>query len=146
MDEYIEPTPQAKRFYLAAGLIFIPAGLVLAAGLLPPPIGFIKSLPLCEQLRWYRAEIYFVIALIMALGAGAAPFLIRQMISGQVPPPGTWVLRRTLVRRGPHLRWSAAAGLLLLVIALAMVAKAGLMTGPLMSGLEAKACEAQAAG
>jgi hypothetical protein len=118
-DEFIEPTPESRRNLL---LLFF-AALVVAGALkfwlMPALFSHIAGLPRCEQLRWLRGVLLVAIATPAIFGMWAIPQSLRLFKLNQSPLPGTWVWRRTPVRRGRAVRLRAAY---VLVVGLAALA------------------------
>ncbi|AXQ28401.1 hypothetical protein D0B54_06765 [Solimonas sp. K1W22B-7] len=116
MDEYLEPTPAGRRL----GIVLIGALIVLGAILKfwaePALFGHISSLPLCQQMRWYRDLLQWLGLALALLSIWPILTLVRVIAIGQAPPPGTWVLHRTRIRRGWTARAGSAGALLLLAL------------------------------
>lgn len=61
---------------------------------------YVNALPVCEQNQWLRG-LSIALAICMALPSlELARYAFRTFQTDQFPPPGMWVMRRTLVRRG----------------------------------------------
>ena len=95
--EFIEPswfvrfvvTPTLILWIVACELYFVDALR-----------SYVNALPLCEQNQWLRG-LSIALAICMALPSlELARYALRTFQTDQFPPPGMWVMRRTLVRRG----------------------------------------------
>lgn len=61
---------------------------------------YINALPMCEQNQWLRG-LSIALAICMALPSlELARYALRTFQTDLFPPPGMWVMRRTLIRRG----------------------------------------------
>jgi hypothetical protein len=113
VEEHVEPTRRGQVLALSVFALGITFALALLL-LWPPLMAHVRSLPVCDQLRWYGALVT-VQALLMAvmplllLWAGLAT-----RRSDRWPPPRMVVLRRTRVLRGAaatrRARWLIGAG------------------------------------
>jgi hypothetical protein len=119
--EYIEPTLGQRLLAIAEDLAFLPIMGVAAYGahwLIVPAC----ATPLCDDLSWH-------VALFAGFGCAVSWFAFellrtgwRSWRSGQFPPPGTRVIFRTGVLRGPWVRWNAGVSMALGAAAFAWVA------------------------
>jgi hypothetical protein len=107
--EYMESTPGirlAMASVLAVGIVV--AWLIYAfAPLVMAPLAALPTL--CEELAGYRALMQWFSLVLPVPGLWLVLYGSRILESGQSPPPGAWVLHRTLVKRGPHVTRVAVA-------------------------------------
>ncbi len=97
--KFIEPTI-ASRVKLALCVVF---GIALSVAMdrwWDPFMEFVKGLPTCESLPWYRGIIIAFVLLFLSAGFSASRAAILTLRSGQSPFPGAWVWSRTKVRTG----------------------------------------------
>jgi len=117
-NEFIEPTREGRRNLLLIAAVGIIAAGSLQFWLKPLLLAQLASLPLCERLRWLRICLLGAIATPPAFALWAVPHALRLHKFGQSPLPGTWVFRRTPIRRGRIVRLQAAFLLLFSLLAL----------------------------
>jgi hypothetical protein len=137
MEQFIEPTPATRRKVL----IVLCAGVVIA-GILqfwaaPAFFSFVGSLPLCERFRWLQGAMIALLGTVALFGAWAAWYARGVLKSGQWPPAGAWVWRRTAIRRGRSAKWRAYALLALACMAMSVpligwhfLGQAGMLSRP----------------
>ncbi|RDD81974.1 hypothetical protein [Dyella tabacisoli] len=117
-DEFIEPTPRGRRNLI---ILFVIGALYATAHRLwlqPALFDYINSLPLCDQLPWWRGLLISVLITLLFVAALSTRCALQIFQHGQWPLPGTWVFRRTKIQRGPVVR--SRAYLLLVASALAV--------------------------
>jgi hypothetical protein len=118
-EDLLEPTPRGRRNLILLCIGAVAVAFALKIWLMPTLFGYINSLPVCDQLPWWRAVLISTVAL-LPLAAVQSTLYARKLIkSGQNPPPGTWVFRRTPIKRGRMVRVQAYA--ILLAAALMLV-------------------------
>lgn len=104
--EFIEPTASSRR-NLA---MFLIAALVLGIGLielLQTQLDEMKARPICDSITMFRWWWTLALGGLALCGAWVAWLAQRALKLNQWPLPGTWVFRRTLIRRGNSARWLA---------------------------------------
>lgn len=99
-EEFLEAFPRSRR-----GLILLLVSVVALAATVqfwlgPALFAHIESLPVCAQRPWWQALLIGTVGLLPVIALWSVGQARRILRSGQVPPPGTWVLRRTPIRRG----------------------------------------------
>jgi hypothetical protein len=106
-EEFIEPTRQSRRnlLVLCGGGVVI--GALLRFKLVPAVSSYISSLPECQQLPWVYAILASALCVPSVTAIWAVWYARRLLTLKQFPPPGTWVFRRTRIRRGATVRWQA---------------------------------------
>jgi hypothetical protein len=111
-DEYLEPT-RIGQLAMASVILAGLATLVMLYLLAPSVMGPMQSLPtLCAELDAYRRLIQKLSLALPIPGVWLALYGRRILKSGQSPPPGAWVLHRTLVKGGAHVKrvgWAIVA-------------------------------------
>lgn len=115
-EDFLEPSPQARRNIILLYLSALAVGCLVRFWILPQVLGHIQSLPMCDQLPWYRSLLLGVIFTPALAGIWMLFQARRLLISGQLPPPDTWVFRRTPIVRGASVRWRAYAGIALSLV------------------------------
>jgi hypothetical protein len=106
--QFVEPT-RAGRIKLA---MFVLAGLLVSAAMHTwwhPFMGYVQSLPICEQLPWLRGIVLTFIAISWLVGIAAVRAARLTLVSGQSPFPGAWVWSRTKLRTGWKARLDGCA-------------------------------------
>lgn len=118
-QDYIEPTPAGRAKLLAGLLLLAVGGTLWHFHAFPALKAHMSSLPTCEQyavmILFMKAVVLGVAPAVSALGLWMAARMLRLR---QFPLPGTWVLRRTPVRRGAMVMLRAYALLVLCVLLL----------------------------
>ncbi|GGA83190.1 hypothetical protein GCM10011521_21890 [Arenimonas soli] len=103
---FITPTPGQRLLALAK--ILIPVVVLLAVYQLARTIAAREPCgSACEFLPMMRVVIGLGTAILLALIVFFGSKGLRVLRSGQMPPPGTWVLLRTRVRTGAWARLNA---------------------------------------
>lgn len=117
-DEWIEPAPGDRRKIIRAAALMLLGLLLFHVLAVKPTQAWVNTLPACERLAWLRGMLVGLMAL-MPIGGGAilVPVALRVLRHGRVPPPGTWLWKRTRVWRGRRARWMAGAMLAWVVLA-----------------------------
>lgn len=118
-DEFIEPTPRGRHSLVVLLVVGVMFALAYRFWLQPALLGHIQSLPLCDQLPWWRGLLISVLASFLFVALLLAWNAVQLFRYGQSPPPGTWVFRRTRIKRGVAVR--GRAYLLLAISTLAVL-------------------------
>lgn len=107
-NRFIEPPANVKRKLLLvyAGVVTFSAGMVL---LQPHIAEAIAAQPVCERFMWWKIVFFACTAPLPTLAVWFAIYAGRIISSQQAPPPRTWALHRTPIRRGPAVRHEAYA-------------------------------------
>jgi hypothetical protein len=103
-DEFIEPTPQGRRNLIVLLVIGVLLAISYRFWLQPALFGYIQSLPLCDQLPWWRGLLISVLASFLFVALLSAWNALQLLRYGQLPLPGTWVFQRTKIQRGVGVR------------------------------------------
>ena len=104
--EYIEPTPEGRRgCLLRRGVLVVVLAMVFIATNLVTR--HIKALPDCDSIPWLRGVFIVPILLLAAMSIYGFWLSSKMLRHGQWPLPGTLVLMRRPVQRGPWLFWRA---------------------------------------
>ncbi|MFC4763546.1 hypothetical protein [Dyella koreensis] len=103
-DEFIEPTSRGRRNLVVLLVMGGMLAIVYRLWLQPALLGHIHSLPLCDQLPWWRGLLISVLASLLFVALLLAWHARQLLRHGQLPPPGTWVFRRTKIQRGVAVR------------------------------------------
>ncbi len=119
-DEYIEPTPQGRRNLAGLSMVGVVAALLCRFWLQPTLFRYIQSLPVCDQLPWWRGLLSSILASLLIVAFLCSWHALKLLRCGQSPLPGTWVFRRTRIQRGVAAR--RRAFLLFFLSALAILA------------------------
>lgn len=83
-----------------------------------PTLAWVRTLPICERIEWLSTLLVGTMALMPLLGGAVlVPLAFRVLKHRRVPPPGTWLWRRTRVWRGRRAQWVAGAMLAWVVLA-----------------------------
>jgi hypothetical protein len=107
--EYMDATPRG-RLAMASVIAATVAVAWLMYAFTPTVMAPLAALPeLCEELAGYRALMQRFSIVLPVPGLWLVLYGSRILKSGQSPPPGAWVLHRTLVKRGPHVTRVAVA-------------------------------------
>ena len=115
--EFIEPSPKERAKLVLLGLVVV-AGYVAIDIYWPSFMGFVKGLPLCEQLPWLRGWVVAFVAIVASIAAMLGWQGYRILHARQLPLPGALVFRRTKIRRGAFV---LAQGYAFCALALALV-------------------------
>ncbi|WP_266172032.1 hypothetical protein [Dyella subtropica] len=118
-DEFIEPTPQGRRSLIVLLVIGVVLAISYRFWLQPALLGYIHSLPLCDQLPWWRGLLISVLVSFLFVAFLSTWNALQLLRHGQSPPPGTWVFQRTKIQRGVAVR--RRAYFLLAIAALAVL-------------------------
>jgi hypothetical protein len=106
--QFIEPTPAGRRKIIAMILGAVVAGLVIKLWLSPAYFGYIRGLPVCNQIPWLRNTlIVAMLGPLVVAAAWAVPTALKLLTHGQWPLPGTLVFVRTPIKRGRAASWRA---------------------------------------
>jgi len=119
--DFIDPTPESRRklLWLIAAVLLL--GALATYWLLPWFRTQMQVLPPCEAIRLARwALLVFLLSLPLTAMGWALPLAWRLCKTGQFPPPGAWVLRRTPIRRGRAVRIRVVALVLWSVLSIAL--------------------------
>jgi len=103
-DEFIEPTPQGRRNLVALWVIGVVIVFSYRLWLGAALLGYIHSLPLCDQLPWWRGLLVSVWALFFLVALLCTWNAIKLLRQGQFPLRGTWVFQRIKIQRGVAVR------------------------------------------
>ena len=122
-EQFIEPTRTGRLLVVAGAFVYLAIcfAVYFATHWLIVPVGASAS---CNELTWSIAGLAAIGAVMFWYACEALWSGWRVWSSRQLPAPGTRVLFRTLVRRGPRVRAHAAikmTGGLLVMIAIAWV-------------------------
>ena len=119
--EYIESTPTMRRRLLVVFVAIAMIAAVLEFWVKPALFEFVNSLPACERLPWWRGLILSALGILPLVAVSQFILARRMLIACQYPLPGSWVFRRTAVKRGRQVQIRAYG---LIVIGLAEIAAA----------------------
>jgi len=117
-DQFSEPTRQGRRNLLLMVAIGILVAAALQFWLKPAFFAHLNALPLCDRLKWLRVWLLGAIATPPLFALWGIPQAIRLFKLNQSPLPGTWVFRRTPIKRGRVVRLQAGFLLLFSLLAL----------------------------
>jgi hypothetical protein len=120
-EDFIDPTPESRRklLWLIAAVLLL--GALATYWLLPWFRMQMQVLPPCEAIRLARWALLVLLLSLPLIAMGwALPLAWRLWTTGQFPPPGTWVVRRTPIRRGRAVRIRAVALVLWSVLSIAL--------------------------
>lgn len=98
-SEYVEPTPRARIRFAALLLCVLALGATLHA-YLPGWLAQRATQPLCDQLPVVRGLAVVLLAMFLGPAALVGWQAVRVIRAGQLPVPGSLVVRRTKIRRG----------------------------------------------
>jgi len=146
MQEYIEPSPTAQRKLLvlvAAAMIFC---LVWKFWAEEAFYGYIRSLPLCDQLPWWQGILTGVVAMAGFASLFMARYSIQLFTHGQEPLPDAWVLRRTPVIRGRKVRLKAYGVAATSIVGFVATANCALLLPELPFFKPVEQCTAESSG
>jgi hypothetical protein len=118
-NEFIEPTRESRRNLLLLIAVVAVSGGLIKFWLMPAFFAHIATLPRCDQIVWLRNTVLAVLATPPVMALWSVPHSLRLLKLNQSPLPGTWVFRRTPVRRGRSVRIQAC---FLLALSVAMLA------------------------
>ena len=98
--QFVEPSPAGKAF-LVTFIAFVILGALSFERYWPQLRTYILALPPCQMVPWLYGCLLVLVFMLWIPAAWIAWFSTRAIRSGQMPPPGTWVIHRTPIRRGP---------------------------------------------
>jgi hypothetical protein len=105
-NEYIEPTTRARLALVC--VVALAIAFALAAALVGPNVkAYLQQLPPCELLDGLRWGLHATVTATVCASFSLFWVGLRILQHGQVPLPGSWVVRRTRVVRDSRARWLA---------------------------------------
>jgi FtsH-binding integral membrane protein len=135
--EFIEPTSASRR-KLAILFVVSLVGGVLLIELLEAYLAELKLRPICETIGPVSVLWISVLGGLLLCAAWAAWTARKTLKLNQWPLPGTWVFRRTLIRRGRPVIWGAYAMLAWAILVVAAVIFASYVSWDLMHRVDAR--------
>lgn len=137
--EFAEPAP-GDRIKIAGSVAALALGLALVHLMaVRPTLAWVRTLPGCEQATWLSGLLVGAMALLPLLGGMVfVPTALQVFKHGRLPPPGTWLWRRTRVWRGRRARWMAGAMIAWTIVA----APAPFFAWQVVAPLKHRACPA----